>query len=157
MPNVFRQKEISLFDEFYPIIGEVRERNAAQFAEKQVFGDYTKESEVIRSSWVISDQRGGVGVKDMDEVRDADRVWWSTSWISTKGHLTLPILGTNATNPTGADAYILIEYNNEMYAVFGKDLRRRIEGSNSWSTSLGNSIRRSAISCGNHCSSKTAI
>jgi hypothetical protein len=137
MPNVFRQKEISLFDEFYPIIGEVRERNAAQFAEKQVFGDYTKESEVIRSSWVISDQRGGVGVKDMDEVRDADRVWWSTSWISTKGHLTLPILGTNATNPTGADAYILIEYNNEMYAVFGKDLRRRIEGSNSWSTSLG--------------------
>tara|TARA_Y100000310_G_scaffold73192_1_gene69365 strand:+ start:310 stop:2175 length:1866 start_codon:yes stop_codon:yes gene_type:complete len=137
MANVFRPHEVSLFDEFYPIMGPVQPRNAAQFAEKITFGDVGKDSEQIRSSWIISDQRGGIGVKDMDERRDADRVWWSTSWISTKGHLTLPILATDATNPTGADATALIEYNNQMYAVFGKDLRRRIEGSNSWSSTLG--------------------
>ena len=137
MANVFRPREISLFDEFYPIIGEVQSENAAQFAEKQVFGDFTKESELIRSSWVISDQRGGIGVKDMDEVRDSDRVWWSTAHINTKGHLTQPPLMTDATNPTGADAQVLIEYDNNLYAVFGRDLRKRIEGSNSWGSTLG--------------------
>lgn len=137
MANVFRQHEISLFDQFYPILGPVQSENAAQFAEKQVTGDFSKESEIIRSSWIQSDQRGGIGVKDMDERRDFDRVWWSTSWISTKGHLTLPILGTDATNPTGADAAVLIEYDNQQYAVFGKDLRRRVEGSNTWSDTLG--------------------
>jgi hypothetical protein len=137
MANVFRKQEISLFDEFYPIIGGVQPENVAQFAEKQVIGDFSKDDELIRSSYVLSDQRGGIGVKDMDEEQDFDRVWWSTSWVSTKGHLTLPILTTDATNPTGSDAQVIVEFNNEVYVVFGKDLRRRVEGSNSWSSSLG--------------------
>jgi hypothetical protein len=136
MANVFRPREISLFDEFYPIIGSVQPENAAQFAEKRTFGDFSKDSELIRSSWVISDQRGGIGVKDMEEERDHDRVWWSTAWINTKGHLTNGILATDATNPTGADAAVLIEYDNQMYAAFGKAFYRRVEGSNSW-TSIG--------------------
>tara|TARA_Y100000310_G_scaffold40670_1_gene38136 strand:- start:4278 stop:6152 length:1875 start_codon:yes stop_codon:yes gene_type:complete len=137
MVAVHRKHEINLFGVPYPIIGPVQPVVASQFAEKQVFGDYSKESEVLRSSWVISDQRGGIGVKHMKEKRDHDRVWWSTAWLGTDGHLVAPVLATDATNPTGADARVLIEYANQLYCVFGTDLRRRIEGGNSWSATLG--------------------
>ncbi len=134
---VHRDHEISLFDNFYPIEGVVRTVLASQFAEKVVSGDISKESEVIRSSWIIKDQRAGIGVKDMDEDLHLDRVWWSTSHLNTDGHLTLPALTTDATNPTSnADFQVGIGYENQFFAVFGNKLYRRT-GTETWSSSLG--------------------
>ena len=137
MTTVHRRNEIHLFGDFFPIMGDVKIKNAAQLAEKQVFGDFSKESDQVLSSWIIADQRGGIGVLEIDEKIHGDRVWFSTSHISTNGHMTLPNLITDATNPGGADLQIVIEYQNTLYAVFGDKLYRRIEGSNTWSASLG--------------------
>ena len=137
---VHRDREISLFGEFYPIQNEVNQLLASKFAEKVVFGDITKESDVIRSSWISNDQRGGIGVKDGDEDIHGDRVWWSTSHLNTDGHLVLPALVTDATNPTtNADFAVGIEYENQFFAVFGNKLYRRT-GIDTWSSSLGSLV-----------------
>ena len=136
MPStVHRPNEVSLFGVYYPIVGSVKQSVASQFAPKLTLGDYSKDSEQIASSWVISDQRGGIGIKDMDEYdaggapKDVDRVWWSTAWLGTKDHLVLPVLVTDAGNAgNGADCAVLVEYSNEMYCVFGTSARKWNEG-----------------------------
>lgn len=136
MVTVFKPREISLFGTYYPIVGPVRPVLASQFAEKQVVGDYTKDSELIASSWIISDQRGGIGIKDMAEVKDADRCWWSTCEVGYKGHIVLPVLVTDAGNPTPANPAVIREYSNELYVAFGTSVRKWVEGSSSWGSSL---------------------
>ena len=94
MTSVYRRNEISLFGTYFPLVGPVSVLDAAEFANKQVIGDYTKDSERIGSSWIMSDARGGIGIKDMREYGpdgrplDVDRVWWSTSEINYNGHHT---------------------------------------------------------------------
>ena len=136
MSVVTRTNEISLFGTRYPLIGAVAPALASQFAPKMVTGDYTKDSEIIASSWVMSDQSGGIGIKDMVETTDSKRCWWSTCELGYKGHLLLPVLVTNAGNPTTTDAAVIVEYGNALYVAFGADVRRWVEGSASWSASL---------------------
>jgi hypothetical protein len=138
--TVHRKNEISLFGDFYPIVGPVKPALASQFAQKQVIGDYTKDDELIASSWIISDQRGGIGIKDMEErgpdglQKDTDRCWFSTANINDKNHRTLPRLVTDTTNPTGSDPLILIEFQNVMYCAFGTAVYTWTEGSSTWTT-----------------------
>jgi hypothetical protein len=138
MVAVHRKNEISLFGNYYPISGPVEEILASQFAPKQVIGDYTKDSELLSSSWVISDQRGGIGIKDMEEFdsagnpKDIDRCWFSDAWLNTRGHRTLPPLTTKTTNPTSSDAAVLIEFQNIMYCAFGVAVYTWNEGTSAW-------------------------
>ena len=136
MANVFRRSEISLFGTFYPLVGSVQPVLASVWPAKQVVGDYSKDTEQIASSWIIQDQRGGIGIKDMVEATDAARCWWSTCELGYKGHILLPTLVTDAGNDTLADAVVLIEYGNEMYAAFGTSVRKRVEGTTSWGAEL---------------------
>ena len=146
MVAVHRKSEINLFGTAFPILGAVRPLLASQFAPKQVIGDYTKDSGEVHSSWVISDQRGGIGVKDMEEFdpvtgnpKDVNRAWFSDAWLSVKGHRTLPPLATVTTNPTGADAAVLIEFDNRLICVFGVAVYRWVEATLSW-TSLSHNL-----------------
>jgi len=144
--SVHRPNEISLFGTYYPIVGTVNPLLASQFAPKQTVGDYTKDSEEIGSTWIISDQRGGIGIKDMEEydkegkLKDVDRCWWSTSWLGTKGHLVLPVLVTDTGNDTSADPAMLIEYDNTMYCAFGTSVRKWAEGTSTWGSNLNTLI-----------------
>ncbi|XUX01203.1 MAG: hypothetical protein TUN42_04235 [Dehalogenimonas sp.] len=69
------------------------------FPGKVVIGDYTKDSENEASSWIIDDQRGGIGVEEMDEGTDSQRCWWSTADLRYKGHLVLPPLASSISFP----------------------------------------------------------
>ena len=136
MAAVFRTTEVSLFGTYFPIVGPIQQMLASQFAPKQVTGDYSKDSEQIASSWILQDSRGGIGIKDMMEVKDADRCWWSTAEIGYKGHLLLPVLVTNCGNPTAADPAVIIEYGNALYVAFGADVRKWNEGLAAFGSSL---------------------
>ena len=136
MAAVFRANEVSLFGTYFPIIGPVMPVLASRFAEKQVWGDFTKDSELIKSSYIISDQTGGVGIKDMVEGKDDTRSWWSTCETGYKGHIVLPTLVTDCGNPTTSDAVVIIEYGNALYVAFGNSVRRWTEGTASWSDEL---------------------
>ena len=142
MTSVYRRNEISLFGTYFPLVGPVSVLDAAEFANKQVIGDYTKDSERIGSSWIMSDARGGIGIKDMREYGpdgrplDVDRVWWSTSEINYNGHHTLPVRVADTGAPSSAAPALLIEYNNAMYAFTGTTVHLWSEGTATWGSSL---------------------
>ena len=137
--GITRPGEISLFGYYYPLVGLVQVGESSPFAPKQVIGDYSKDSEEHSSSLIFNDHRLGIGIKDMVETKDMGRCYWSTCNIDLKGHLILPSLATDCTNPTGTatDGAILIEYSSLTHCAFGTDLRRWIEGTSAWSTTLG--------------------
>lgn len=135
MANVFRQNEISLFGTYFPIIGTVQSRTINTFAEKQVFGDISKDSGVVTSEWIIDDQRGGIGVREADEKIHNNRSWWSECYIE-KGHILLPALVTSAGNPGNTAPEVTIEYRNEQYVAFGTNVYKWLDTINGWSSSL---------------------
>jgi len=134
--NVTRSNEIYLFGNYYPIIGAVSSKLVQRWATKQVTGDYTKDSEKDTSSIVFGDNHKGIGIKDMDEIKDAGRVYWSTCGIDYPGHTTLPPLATACANPGTTAPAVTIEYVNEQYVAFGTDLRKWVNASAAFGTSL---------------------
>jgi len=104
---VTSENEISLGNTRFPIRGRVQPSLISTFPGKVVIGDYTYDDEQIASNWIISDQRGGILVEEMDESIHFDRCWWSTCNLGFKGHIVLPPLATEITklpswvSPTG--------------------------------------------------------
>tara|TARA_R100000501_G_C2618560_1_gene112027 strand:+ start:12 stop:1877 length:1866 start_codon:yes stop_codon:yes gene_type:complete len=141
MVTVHRKHEINLFGTRYPIMGAVQQQSAAQWAQKQVIGDWSKDSETPMSSWIMSDASGGVGIKDIIEQLHGDRCWWSTAEIGYRGHNLLPRLVTQAsTNPGTSHPEVIVDYANELYVAFGTDLRKWNNVTSAWSSSLGTLI-----------------
>ena len=95
-----KENEITLNSIPYKIDGQVRPRLASVLPGKVVIGDYTKDSEVIASSWVTNDLRGGMLIEELDEAVDQQRCWWTTSDVRFKNGIVLPPLATAATLPT---------------------------------------------------------
>jgi hypothetical protein len=141
MVKVFRKNEVSLViggeNYFIPTAGPVEKFNAAQFPQKQVFGDPTKDDELLTSTYIpVSDQQGGIGVYDADEEIHADRCFWSEAELGLEGHLILPPLVTATTNPGANDPAIGIEYANTMYWAFATAAHKWAEGTTTWGSSL---------------------
>lgn len=99
--EVIQPNEVILNLVRYPVIGKVRPVLTSTFPEKMVTGEYTKLSDINKDSWVIlADQRGGILVEEMDEKKDANRCYWSTSNLNYKGHTFLPPLASTSTAST---------------------------------------------------------
>lgn len=123
MSRVVKSNEIELNNARYPILEKVRPALISQFPAKIVVGDYTKESEQIASSWIISDQRGGILVEEIIEAIHQNRCYWSDCNLSYKGHIILPPLAVDCGGVTGEDAYIMYELDGDIYACFDEHLR----------------------------------
>uniref|UniRef100_A0A6H1ZHV0 Uncharacterized protein n=1 Tax=viral metagenome TaxID=1070528 RepID=A0A6H1ZHV0_9ZZZZ len=105
--HVVNPNEIRLNSVRHPTVGKIRPQLVSTFADKQVIGDYSKESDPSKSSWiVVGDQEGGIGVDEMDESRHADRSWWTDLITDYDGHMPLPRLATSVTLPTAINPTI---------------------------------------------------
>src|SRR3990167_1269005 len=119
--SVINPLEISLNAVRYKITGPVRRTLASVYPEKQVIGDYTKDSHPSLSTLALSDHRGGIG-QDVYHGDGSDgpanRSWYSTADTRYKGHLILPPLVTSTGGlPTGVAAFgSMAEFRNELYA-----------------------------------------
>jgi len=98
--NVIEQDEVALNSKKYKIRPPVYERSYSRFPNPIRIGDSEYTYEQILSNWVINDQRGGIGVEEMDESVDFDRCWWSNLILNYKGHMFLPRLATSMTVPS---------------------------------------------------------
>jgi hypothetical protein len=138
MTKIFNKNEISLFGNLYPVLANVTENLRPPFAPKTVTGDYSKDSMLDVSAMIFSDQRGGLGIKDMDETKDFNRFLWSTCNVDFKGHIILPTKATNCGSPSVDldDPVLMVEYADELYVVCGVDLYKWIEVTPAWSVSL---------------------
>lgn len=93
--KVINEGEVYLNGNFYPIIGKVRRQTISRFPAKVDIGDSSYGNELLRSNWIINDQRGGIGVEEMDESIHADRCWWSTCDLDYVGHILPPPLASS--------------------------------------------------------------
>ncbi len=98
---VMGSRKIFLGSNYYKIIGGVKQNLISAFPDKLITGDFDYANQSILSSYVIKDQRGGIGIEEMDESKDAQRCWFSELQLGYRGHLPLPRLATAITTPTG--------------------------------------------------------
>lgn len=129
MPEqVMRQDEVLLYGTRFPINGQIRRTAVTPFAPKFVIGDYTRDDQIIASSWILSSFGGGLGVQEAQLPRDADRYRYGTLEARYR-HLVLGSKVYRAGTLTGA-ADLAIEYNEQFYIVIGPSVWL-------WSESLG--------------------
>ncbi len=107
---VVSENEVSLNGSRFPIRGRVSPSLISTLPAKIVIGSYSLADEIIASSWVIDDQRGGILIEEMDEAIHQNRCWYSTCDLRQKGHIFLPPLVTEfsanawtGTSPTGTN------------------------------------------------------
>ncbi len=95
---------ISINSISYPILSQIQPELVSVFPDKQVIGDFSKESDPIASTWAISDQRLGILLEELDAEKPEHkyRSWWSTANGKFRGNITLPPLATLATAPTAS-------------------------------------------------------
>lgn len=98
----------------FPIEGFVRESLISRFPTKLTIGDYDYANEQILSNWIISDQRGGLLIEEMDESIHQDRYFWSTCDTRFRSNIMLPPLATLLTAPTTPDAPTIVNADMEL-------------------------------------------
>ena len=125
MPErVVSENEVSLNAVRFPIIGRVVHIPNA-LPEKQVFGDYTRDSNPRLSSVTFSDFRGGA-LLDTMQGNQTNRCWTSTSNIRVQRQLTLPPLRTDVTDisasPPNDEANTINQHNILLVISFGDNV-----------------------------------
>jgi hypothetical protein len=100
--TVESQKEIYLGGVRFPIVGQVRPSLVSVMPGRVIIGESSLTDDLVASNWVVSDQRGGILIEEMDEATHQDRCYWSTSNLGFKKHITLPILATDCGGATVA-------------------------------------------------------
>ena len=122
--------EISLNGVYYPITRPVQSTLASIYPSKVVIGDTSKDSQIRTSIVAWNDWRGGIGIDRMEEGRDINRAWWSTLQLRYKNHLVLGNLANQtdtighglATNGLGTGIATIIDFNDQIYAVWNGDV-----------------------------------
>ena len=103
------QDAVKINGYWYNLASEVMGTYHSRLPGKVNIGSDSFDTEQFLSSWIISDQRGGIGIDEMDEKVHADRCWWTNCIIDEDGHIVSPRLASSLspltlTSPTTVDA-----------------------------------------------------
>jgi hypothetical protein len=121
MATVLHENEVMLFSHRFPIYGPVRRSLVSPFPGKLTIGDYSRDDNVIESTWAQSSFSGGLGVERMDPNADTDRFRFSTLSTIYPEELTLAAEVTQFSAVGPADA--MIDYNEQLYRTVGNQVR----------------------------------
>jgi hypothetical protein len=102
-----------------PVVGTVRRANLGRFPSKVVTGDYTKDSDDLLSTWVLSNFSGGGQVEDIEEGAHEGRYWYATLDTTHPNQLALLPLTNVVAGPNTDGAYPLGDLSNNFYAAYG--------------------------------------
>ncbi len=129
--SIINEEEISLNGVVYPIKGSVSPQSIPRFPPSMRIGapEFANQQDI--SSWTINDQRGGIGIEEMDESLHANRSYFSNCNTGFKGHICLAPLATEATLPSMTDVTLTIT-NGDM------------ELNSDWTTGAGNAAQSTA-------------
>ena len=124
--KVITEHEVILNSVKFPLDGFIRESLVSRFPAKMIVGEYDYANEQILSNWIISSQRGGMLVEEMDESIHQDRYWWSTCETRFRSNILLPPLATTVTipTPTISGEAMFVEFNSELYLGDGSTLSK---------------------------------
>ena len=138
--TVVGNNEISLNGVAYRTTGPVTSALSSIYPQKQVQGDFTRDSQQHASVVSLSDWRDGIGLNRQRGAADTfTRCWWSTCQLGGHKHLVLTALAT-ITAASGVAGVFTVgamgELSNELYAIFGTSVRKYNNTTDSWGSSL---------------------
>ena len=136
---IIGENEVSLGGVKYPVTGSIRRRLISRFPAKVIFGDDAYANEQVLSNFIISDQRGGIGVEEMVEGVHDDRCWISECDLRFRNHMLLPPLATDASagGLSGKDVQVFFSYDGATYAAFDEFLRIYDNGNTDFNDVIG--------------------
>ena len=137
--RVSNPNEIYLNATRFRTVGPVRSGLSSVYPQKEVFGDYGRDSNPNASIVAWSDWSAGIGLETMDKATETNRAWWSTLSLRHPGHLVLPGLATLTANPSVSGAWTvgaMAELAGEVYAAFGTTVKKYNNSTDSWGSSL---------------------
>lgn len=103
----------------YRLVDGTKVRSSlVSYPEKQVFGDFTKDSQRYISTAAWSDFSDGMGRERM-ESRDTKRSWWSTCEQRKARRVTNPPLATQTAAGSAAAAPLIGELGGTIMAAYG--------------------------------------
>lgn len=131
---IIGENQVSIGGVIYPVTGAIRRRLISKFPAKVIFGDDNYANEQVLSNFIISDQRGGIGVEEMKEGVHDDRCWISELDLRFRGHMLLPRLATDAGagGLSSKDAQIFLSYDGATLCSFDEFLRVYDNGNNDY-------------------------
>ena len=108
---------------------------ASSYAGKIAIGERGAADDPYRSNVIYGDHRGGIGTQEMGGAADITKAWWSTLDIRHNRHLVLGPLAHEVAPPYPSigDVQIIFEHAGEIWAAFGKQLRKFQNASGTWS------------------------
>ncbi len=106
---------IKLNGYFYNLASKITATYVPRTPGKVNTGSDSFDKEQFLSNWIISDQRGGIGVDEMDESVHADRCHWTNCIIDYDGHIVLPRLATPVATLPAATAPSLTDGGMEIW------------------------------------------
>lgn len=117
--------------------GVVNIQNLATFQRKQQIGDYTRDSNPLLSTWVMTDWSGGHGVQSLEEGSDTGRYRFGVINARSPRQLTIPDMTSVIDSPNAGIAYPLgqITPGGTNYVAFGTDIYAWSEGTQTFSDS----------------------
>lgn len=134
--RVVSNSEVSLNGVLLPISGTVEPVPLNVYPEKEVIGDYTRESNPTLSSVAWSDFRGGIGL-DIMEGSETDRAWTSTLNIRYHRSIVLASLltETDSCQPTGPFNHA-VDFEESVYGAWNQDIYKYNSCCSTWGNSL---------------------
>lgn len=110
----------------------VQATDTSRFEGKVTFGDYTKDSDALMSSWILTNFAGGALINEHTEGATDNRFRWGSLWTMNADQLALPprleehehgsIIDASDTSAIGPITAPLAETKDAIYFAMGKEL-----------------------------------
>jgi hypothetical protein len=134
MAEVIHTDQAWLDGRRYSLLGPITLQGLSTLPGRLVTGVATRDDEQIRSTWIMEDWAGGLGIRDIDPGSDADRYDYGTAdtrWRRTAAIPPRAVLAmTDA--PAGKLPRMGVVYNGTYYHAFDELLRFWSESGQSW-------------------------
>lgn len=118
----YHDNTVELFGVTLPIHGPVRRTYLTPFPPKMTTGDYSRDDQVLASTWVFSEVSGGLGIKNPSLPRDMDRYDFGTLDGRWRNQIVL-LPRVHQADPEGP-AQVMIDYNERLYYTIGVNIYR---------------------------------
>ena len=111
------ENSVRIGDYVFPTYDTIRRTVVTPFAPKFTIGESTRDDDVVKSTWVLSDFSGGAGILYGNSNRHAQRFWWADG-LDTKYQRALTLGPEIVTASTSyGPISIIADLNESLYAV----------------------------------------
>lgn len=122
----------------FPLTGPVQIASLSVLPARITIGAADRDQEQIRSSWILEDWSGGLGIVDMDETTETDRYAHGT--LDTRRRKTAtrpPKVNTTTGQPASTRLRTAAQYGTTLYGAWNTKIYYLAAGTTAWAAASG--------------------